>query len=34
MASFDITKKLDDTNKNNKIVYDYNNIEIKLKKYY
>jgi hypothetical protein len=29
MASFDITKKLDDTNKNNKIVYDYNNIEIK-----
>jgi len=26
---FDIFKKLDETNKNNKIVYDYNNIDIK-----
>jgi len=29
MSLFDIFKKLDETNKNNKIVYDYNNIDIK-----
>jgi hypothetical protein len=29
MPSFDILKKLSDTDKNNKIVYDYNNINIK-----